>query len=116
MFVVNRSVAIIKPKQAFLAWANSVSGADRQFSIHDLKLESNVVLIPEYDSEEHAENILKKLFGDIFEIELSGWIDDKSKWPADRTYEKFLQWFEVEIHSMVFDLSPKGIKKEVYTY
>lgn len=114
MFVVNRSVAIIKPKQAFLEWANSVSDEGHQFSIFDLGVEYNVVLLPEYDSKEHAEAILKERCREMFEIELSGWIADASKWPENRDYETFLKWFDVEFHSMVFDPVEDRIEKEPF--
>jgi hypothetical protein len=40
----------------------------------------------------------------IFEEELNGWHQRESDWPTPRTYETFLAWFEVEVHSMVLDL------------
>ncbi len=116
MFVVNRSVAIIKQKQVFLDWANSVLGEGHQFSNYDLGMEYNVILLPEYDSKEHAEAILKELCSDIFEVELSGWIADKNKWPENRTYEKFLEWFDVEFHSMIFDPVEDNFEKKSYEY
>lgn len=116
MYIINRSVAIIKPKQPFLDWANSVSDEGYKFSIHDLNTEHDVILLPEYDSEEHAESIFKKISNDIFEVELSGWITDKNKWPENRTYEKFLEWFDVEFHSMIFDTVEDNFEKEPYEY
>jgi hypothetical protein len=43
-------------------------------------------------------------FKAIFEEELNGWHRREREWPARRTYETFLAWFEVEVHSMVIDL------------
>ena len=40
----------------------------------------------------------------IFDEELNGWHQRESDWPSSRTYETFLAWFEVEVHSMVLDL------------
>jgi hypothetical protein len=40
----------------------------------------------------------------IFDEELNGWHQRESDWPSSRTYETFLAWFEVEVHSMVPDL------------
>ncbi len=116
MFVVNRSVAIIKPKQAFVDWVNSVSDEGYQFSIYDLSLEHHVMLLPEYDSKEHAEAILKELYKYIFKVELSAWITDESKWPKNKTYEEFLAWFDIELYSMVFDPFENNIEKEPYKY
>jgi hypothetical protein len=41
----------------------------------------------------------------IFEMELEGWCLDDEKWPSIRTLGVFLEWFTVEFHSMVIDLS-----------
>jgi hypothetical protein len=79
-------------------------------------MECHVILLPEYDLHEDAEVIIKELYNDIFEVELSGWITDKSKWPENRTYEKFLEWFDVELHSMVFDPFEENIEKKPYEY
>jgi hypothetical protein len=116
MYIVNRSIAIIKPKHQFVDWANSVSDKGYQFSISDLSIEYNIVLLPEYDLKEDTEAIIKELYNDIFEVELSGWITDKSKWPKNRTFEKFLEWFDVEFHSMVFDPFEDNIDKEPYEF
>ncbi|MCJ7540878.1 MAG: hypothetical protein MUO88_14580 [Desulfobacterales bacterium] len=42
------------------------------------------MLLPEYDSKEHAEAILKELYKYIFKVELSAWITDESKWPKNK--------------------------------
>lgn len=39
----------------------------------------------------------------IFEMELSGWSIDENLWPKKRTFKIFREWFEIELHSMVFD-------------
>jgi hypothetical protein len=48
----------------------------------------------------------------IFENELSGWNMDKRTWPKKRGFKSFLKWFEVERHSMVFDLGDGVIEVE----
>jgi hypothetical protein len=116
MFQINRSVAIIKPKQPFVDWANSVVDEEEQYSLSDFSTECSVILLPEYDSDEHAEVILKEICQDIFEIELSSWMTDDETWPEKRTYKMFLDWFDVEFHSMIFDPFPDDIEKEPYEY
>jgi hypothetical protein len=34
----------------------------------------------------------------------NSWHRREREWPSSRTYETFLKWFEVEVHSMVLDL------------
>ena len=103
MFLINRSVAIIKPKQPFVDWANSVGNEKDQYSISDFSTDCSVILLPVVDSDEHAEAFIKDIFQDLFELELSSWIVDDEMWPENITYKMFLEWFCVEFHSMVFD-------------
>ena len=40
-----------------------------------------------------------------FELELVEWVQDEAQWPEKRDFPTFLEWFDVESHSMVFDLA-----------
>jgi hypothetical protein len=62
MFQIDRSVAIIKPKQPFVDWANSVGGEEGQFSISDFSTDCSVILLPVVDSDEQAEAFIKDMF------------------------------------------------------
>ena len=116
MFQIDRSVAIIKPKQPFVDWANSVGDEKEPYSIHDFRTDCSVILLPVLDSDEHAEAFIKEIFQDVFELELSSWIVVDEMWPENITYKMFQEWFDVEFHSMVFDLLQSDIEKEPYDY
>ena len=112
MYVINRSVAVIRPKQPYVDWANSVSNDGRTYSLEELSEDCSVILLPEYDSDQHADAILRDLYPRIFEVELYSWSVDSQDWPKKRNFSKFLDWFDVELHSMVFDPSEDDIEKE----
>ena len=114
MCVVNRSVAIIRPKQSYVDWANSVTNDDHPYSLEELSDECNVFLLPEYDSDQHANAILKDLYREILDVELSSWTTDTTEWPEIRDFKQFLGWFDVELHSMVFDPLENEIETEPY--
>lgn len=116
MHVINRSAAIIKPKQPFVDWANSVSDEENKYMIKDFSTDCSVILLPGIDSDEHAEAIVQNLYNDIFEVELSSWTTDENEWPRKRKYEMFLEWFEIEYHSIVLDPFEDDIEKEPYDY
>jgi hypothetical protein len=116
MFQLNRSVAIIKPKQPFVDWANSVVDEDEQHSISDFSTDCSVILLPVVDSDEDAEALIKDMFQDLFELELSSWIVIDEMWPENITYTMFMEWFSVEFHSMVFDSLKDDIEKDPYDY
>jgi hypothetical protein len=115
MFQIDRSVAIIKPKQPFVDWVNSVPDAgDDQYTVQDFSTDCSVILLPVVDSDEHAEAFIKDMFQDIFELELSSWVVVDDMWPENLTYKMFLEWFDVEYHSMAFDSLKDDIEKEPY--
>jgi hypothetical protein len=114
MFLINRSVAIIKPKQPYIDWANSVVDEDEQYSVDDFSTDCSVILLPVVDSDEHAEVFIKEMFQDVFEMELLSWMADDEIWPENITYKMFQEWFDVEFHSMVFDLFQDDIEKDPY--
>jgi hypothetical protein len=114
MYVVNRSVAIIRPKQSYVDWANSVANDDHTYSLEEPSDECNVFLLPGYKSDQHGDAILKKLYREIFDVEFSSCTTDTTEWPVIRDFKQFLGWFDVELHSMVFDPQENDIEKEPY--
>jgi hypothetical protein len=40
----------------------------------------------------------------LFEMELKDWNRDPSGWPEERTAEMFDDWFDIKVHSMLWDL------------
>ena len=104
MFEVNRTVLVVKPKQPFLAWAHSLDDESKDLTLERLREDCTAYLVPEiqYDSEQRQ--VLEWCFELLFEEELEGWHTEPKDWPQDRNLEMFLEWFEVEFHSLVFDL------------
>ena len=61
-------------------------------------------MIPNFETDDDAWEILEDLWDRIFEAELWDWHTDMSRWPQNRTFEMFEEWFHVEFHSVVEDL------------
>ena len=112
MYTINRSIAIIRPKQPFVNWANQLPDSESKSSLDDFKTDCLAILIPEYNTDEEAKVHINEIYEDIFIEELFGWCTDESWWPQDRTNEIFWQWFEVEVHSIVMDSSTEPIEEE----
>ena len=66
--------------------------------------EQTVYLVPSYQDDEEAWEVLKEVYSEIFEGELFAWHMDEKAWPMLRNCEVFKQWFSIEFHSMVEDL------------
>lgn len=107
--MVNRGVLIVRPKQPYLDWA---AGLDDSNLVPDAHGERTVYLIPEFESDDEAAEILADLYAEIFERELDDWYTDESVWPQDRTLAMFNQWFDIEFHSVVEDLCAYALEDD----
>ena len=54
---------------------------------------------------------IKLNYSGIFLNELSAWYTDPQMYPK-MTYSMFLEWFEVSVHTMIFDMVNKSLEKE----
>ncbi len=99
--MINRGSVIVRPKQPFIDWAEKL---DDSGLVPNPEGERTVYLIPEYDDDVEALEVLSKCFDIIFEEELMGWHTDESAWPKNRSFSMFREWFSFEFHSLVEDL------------
>jgi len=109
--VVNRCVLIVKPKQPFLRWAKNLPDPGN-ITLERLREDTTAYLLPEYEADQDRDALLGELYDEIFEEQLRGWWTDESTYPANRTLQKFREWFDVEFHSMVLDLGDSDLETE----
>jgi hypothetical protein len=109
--MLNRGVVIVRPRQPYLDWA---AGLDDSGTVPDPKGEQTVYLIPDYEDDDGAREILESVYPEIFENELYGWHTDEAAWPRGRDFAMFKEWFAVELHSVVEDLCDFEIVDEEY--
>ena len=114
MYKINRSVAIIKPKQPFVDWINSQSSPGDMVSLEDVREDCMAFLLPQYDYDQEAIGYIEKLCTWIFEVHLKIEFRKKTNWPNNRDYETFKKWFDVELHSITIDPYEIDIEKETY--
>jgi hypothetical protein len=111
---LNRQVAIIKPKEPYVAWINSRPGMDEPSTIESLNNDCTALLLPHFDDEEESLHFVKKHYRQIFKMELDSWSTDKKSWPKKINYALFREWFKIELHSEVFDLGQGPIEVDDY--
>ena len=102
MYLIDRSAAVITIKQPCLDWISSLDKDMPKLTLESVTRESHVYLLPEYDTEKELEAILKEVYSDIFQLELVAFCTDEDQWPEIK-YRKFKEWFDIKVHSMVFD-------------
>lgn len=103
MEYVNRSLAIIKPRQPFFEWLQGTPDWDIDLTLETLRVDCSSLLIPEFEEPEEAVAYIDDMFEQIFDMELASWYTDESTWPKKRTLKMFWEWFDVELHSTVID-------------
>ena len=101
--MINRTVVVIKPKQPMLDWINQNDVGGTVLTLADIQRDSTVLLTPDMDGDKAVHAYLHDLKPLLFEKELMSWYLHREGWPEPRTAELFDEWFELEIHSMVWD-------------
>ena len=109
---INRAAVIIKPKQPFVDWINSMPDDSSNYTLEQINKDNLTFLIPIYDDPDDAIKYIKKNHEMIFEWELLGWVITEELWPKNRNWKMFNNWFDIEINSEVFDLVDSEIERE----
>ena len=112
MKTINRSALVVKPAQPFLDWLHRVDPNSTDVTLDDLILEPTIYLLPEWDTEDEALQLLAEVSNEIFEEQLNGWYRVPPVWPAARDLKTFLLWFDCSFHSMVADVSDEHLRHE----
>ena len=104
--MINRSAITVRAKQPFFDWLRSLPDrAKPDLTLDEVNEEPKVYLLPEYDLQDEREELLEGCCDIVFENQLYEWWTDEDQWPAPRHLGLFLEWFEVEFHSRIFDLT-----------
>ena len=69
-------------------------------------------LVADITSDEFKEELIQEFYQRIFDEQLSDWYTDEQGWPENRDVNMFKQWFEIEFHSMVFDLGGDSLEDD----
>ena len=111
---LNRCAVVVTPKAPFWDWVKKSGDIDGTLETEEKK-DSNIYLIPDYESEGDIalaiEKHLVEIYEDIFIAELEAWYTDPETYP-ETTYERFNEWFTVSAHTMIFDTVSKPLKRE----
>ena len=108
--MLNRSAIIIRPGKGYITWA---AGLDEHSDmVPSVDAEQTTYLIKAYDDVIDAMTLLSQEYPVIFQMELAAWHPDETRWPKDRTFSMFKEWFVIEFHSMVVDLCAHPIERD----
>jgi hypothetical protein len=108
---LKRTAIRVKPKRAYIEWANSLEVGGVKLG-QDFTPEETVYLVEE--GANGRSTPLERYYQAIFEEELGAWHRLEDAWPRLRDLTTFLAWFDIEVHSLVIDLGGRWVRSERY--
>jgi hypothetical protein len=108
---INRSVAVVRPREPYVKWATSFDDDARRREA-SIRERATVYLVPPDPKEEQEAASTGVWFADVFENELESWHLDAEAWPKRRDLQTFRKWFDVTLDSVVVDLADGPIDHE----
>lgn len=75
MYIIDRNLAVIKPKQPFLDWLRGVPGNEVELTLDQLRIDCTALLIPEFEEPEDAVSFIDEIGAELFEAELGSWVE-----------------------------------------
>ncbi|MFA6147009.1 MAG: VacJ [bacterium] len=109
MKLVNRSVLVLKPMAKMLDWIKSVGEESDTVTPGEAQKMTNAYLLPDFEDDEEQATYIRFRAKKLFEHELAAWCTDSGRWPSNRNYKAFTEWFRVEVSHMVYDLASDKI-------
>ncbi len=107
---INRAALIVRPKQPYVDWANSVDDGAPRADLRELREAPSLYLIETIDYLDDFAELVVAYWEWIFKEQLNGWMRDPGLWPEELTREMFLEWFDCELSTMIWDMLKTKIK------
>jgi hypothetical protein len=107
---INRAALIVRPKQPYVDWANSVDDDGPRVILQEVRNDPSIYLVETIDFQEDLDLLVDDTWEWIFREQLNGWMRDADLWPEGLTREMFLEWFDCEVSTMIWDMLKSKIK------
>jgi len=105
MRIPNRSAIVIRPRQPYIRWAETLHSGTPNLTIRSRV----AVYLLDEPSVRKEGPFVERFSPRIFEIELSACAPNEADWPTDRSAETFREWFEISMELGPIDLGQKPI-------
>jgi hypothetical protein len=94
---------IVRVKEPFIDWLRGLP-VPGDFSASSINQDNAAYLMPDIEDDEDRDMVIEKTYEMVFEEQLDGFWTDESDRPKERTLEMFHQWFEIDFHTVVYDV------------
>ena len=81
-----------------------------QADLRKLREEPSIYLVEDIDFLDDFAELIDKYWAWVFWEQLNGWMGDPELWPKEMTHEMFLEWFDCELSTMIWDMLKTKIK------
>jgi hypothetical protein len=128
MRIINRTAVTVVGAQPYVDWMRerevafastkegsgpaAGDGGGLSVSILRTKPYGSAYLLPEGVEEEDLLEWIEDNYATLFESQLSAFTEDESAWPERRDLKTFREWFRVDLHGVVVDVSDDEIEGE----
>jgi len=105
IWYANRLLVLLHPKEPFQVWAQQFREPGE--GVEELKaaVENPVpFMVPLLEEPETTWDWIRSNHTLLFDTALWSWIPDSSRWPEDRSWDVFEEWFEVEFLGAPWDI------------
>jgi hypothetical protein len=114
MRVINRTAVTLVGAKPYQDWTRQ---KDADFNrgtvtVSRAKTFGSAFLLPELELEEDVQEWVEDNARWLFEFQLAAWTEDESTWPVKRDLQTFREWFRIDIHNVVVDVSDDEIEGE----
>lgn len=112
-FTLNRSAMQLICKQPYLDWINSLdSTKSGSWTLEQLNEDNDTFMIPQFVDPRESMKWVEERWHILFDSVLFNWETDEAVWPEDKTLKIFHEWFDVQIHSLVWDMANEPLAVE----
>jgi len=106
------SVFVLGARKPFADWVQGLEGSPAGWTMRPID-RYQAVLTPELPTQAAADAWLQQNYPEIFVRQLEAWTEDESEWPADRSFDTFLAWFDVMFAPSVDDMRDRESQRLV---
>jgi hypothetical protein len=112
-FTLNRSAMQLICKQPYLDWASSLDQTQSEiWTLQQLNDDNDIFMIPQFVDPRDSMKWVVERWHVFFDNMLFDWETDEAMWPQNRTLKMFLEWFDIRIHSLVWDMANEPLTVE----
>lgn len=100
-------------KQPYLDWVNSLDPTQSgSWTLEQLNEDNDTFMIPQFVDPRDSIKWVEERWYVFFDNMLFNWDADEAVWPEGKTLKMFHEWFDVQIHSLVWDMANEPLAVE----